>query len=458
MSDFAVYSYDTVEAHNLLALQAENDVFTDTYQLVVARVRVESAHWREEYKGPLHPHEPYLEIIGEARSIFIEEDDSRIFPCGSKNLVLMTPYPVRYHYVLSIDEKVDIYGMGYGYDGFDVPANLISNEIELPLNIKYYGVYESPIAVIEILHPGEIFTCTRENNYYGIFNGCPVSPAVEAQKQINYEFYPHTDFEVEPEPIYAEEVEQQVEEEVEQTVEQQMEVAEDQANLSAVEELIKQQTSEAATRRANVASHAKDRQAILARVNEMLNKRAEEYSRARETSLSDAIFGAEGSEDKREMQEVKATYEDFKAAAEAVDAEHLKSEKDADESRENARKVDRAIDNQLLNAGVDDIAGYNPDAQTLSSQTLSDSALTPEQKKEIADKKSGKAQIEAARRQDIAADNKALNEGITDIAGQGVTKPVHEKAVRTAADLIAGLDTDTQKKPVTPQDEGSQFL
>ena len=452
MKDFAVYSYDTVEAHNLLALQAENDVFKDIYQLAVARVRVDSAHWREEYKGPLYPHEPYMEIIGEVRAIFLEDDDSRIFPCGSKQLTLMTPYPVRFHYVLSIDEKVDIMSMGYGYDGFDVPANLVSNEIELPVNIQYYGVYESPIAVIEILHPGEIFTCTRENNYYGIFNGCPVSPVVEAQKQTNYEFYPHTDFEVEPEPIYADEVEQQVEEEEEVlSKERELEEEEDQKNIDIVQSLIQQQASESAARRANVAAHKKDREAILAHVNEMLNKRAEEYSKARETSLSDAMFGTEGTEDKREMQDIKATYEDFKAAAEAVDAEHVKAEAKADESRENARRVDRAIDNQLLNAGVEDIAGFNAEsAQTLSAN------MTPEERKELAEKKSGKAQIEAARRQDIAADNKALNEGITDIAGQGAAKPTRAKQVKSAADLIAGLDEPAA--PSIPQDEGGQFL
>ena len=51
---------------------------------------------------------------------------------------------------------------------FDVPTNLVGNVIEIPVAIKYTGIYESPFAAVEVMEPGLVYTCTRDTCYFGL--------------------------------------------------------------------------------------------------------------------------------------------------------------------------------------------------------------------------------------------------------------------------------------------------
>ena len=456
MGVFSVYnSHDSITAHHLFAMQDKNDVFSDIYQGCTVRVKVTSAFFREEYRGPQLLHKPYMEINGAAQSVFLEKDDSRVFPCGFKELELMQEQKVRIQWNLSIEELTLLTSKGLftDYGDFDVPMNLVGNVIEIPMTIKYTGIYESPVAAVEILDPMEVYTCVRENTYWDIFEaGCYDSKQVEDEKKVGFNFCPlRKDYSVEAEDEQQlMEAEAQTEELPEETVQQStLEDEEDKAVLSAVDKLVQMQTADDAARRAAVDK--KQIATLTARANELKKQQADAERLEREASMSDTIFGVDG-EDNRHVDQKRASYEDFKKAVESLDEELAKAEEDANESKEAARKVDVAMDNQALNAGNDDIAGY------AAEQTLSDEQYlgeTDEQKQEREDKKSGKAQIEAARRQDIAADNKALNEGITDIAGQGASsvKPRRPDKVSTAADLIANLSAAAD--PSSPGSSGA---
>ena len=449
MSVFAVYnSADSISAHNLLSMQSEDDIFSEIYTGCTARVKVDSAYFTEEYRGPGKLHKPYMEIIGTVSSIFIESEDQRIFPCGAKELQMMEPQRVRIHYVLSTEELADVVNMGLftDADDFDVPTNLVGNIIEIPVDIKYTGVYETPIGAVEVLDPDERYTCTRENNYFGIFNACPVSKQIEEEKLESYQYYEKTDYTAVEEAVYTCEDTTEPEATDEYNVEamrEREEEEEEQRNISAVAKLIAAQTAEASERRARVNSS--DIHAIADKVRANLDARAKANEASREASLSDAMFGVDG-QDTRTVLPEKATYEDFKAAAQAVDAEKVKSEKEADDSRENARTVDRAMDNIALNEGIDDIAGYTDGNQYLDS---AQSAETESQRQDKEDEKSGKKAMDTVRKADIAADNKALNEGIDDIAGQGAASSSQSTS---AAELIASLEENT------PSSDGQQFL
>lgn len=473
MGVFAVYSLsDSVDAHNILSMQSQNDVFSQMYSACTARLHVESAHFKEEYRGPVKLHKPYMELDGTVGSIYLEDDDARLFPCGAKELELMQPQHIRVHYVLSSEELSDVVRMGLFSDkgDFDVPTNVVGNIMDIPVTIRYTGIYESPFAAVEIMDPGLVYTCTRETNYYGLFNACRVSEEIAAEKLEDFEYYPHKDYSMYeqdsvivqgPESVNEQHVEDVPSPVPQQDQEQPAFADEDEMkSVSAVQKLIAEHAAEAANRRAAVDTRTAGK-AIVDRVNERLRERAGNEDRS--GIVSDMLFGDEQQADTKPF---KPTYEDFKTAAMDIvaEAEYAmvhedelseteESEMEADDVREQSAMTDRAVDNQMMNQGVTDIAGFNAASDALLQ------GLTPEQIKEIEDKKSGKAQQRTLRQQDIAADNLAMNQGIMDIAGQGAGNsvenlPVHadsgnalEGKLLSAADLVSGLSEADDAAP-----------
>ena len=439
MSVFDVYnSCDSIEAKNLFAMQSEDDIFSDIY-LCTCVVHVENAYLDEVYQGYGKLRRRELVLEGEVTGAFIEPNDDRIFPCGSKHLRMMVPQPVKIHWYMSADELATIEAKGCTYSDFELPPNLLGNDIEIPMTIQYQGIYESPVVAIEVLDPFEVPTCTLENKYDGFFNTCVESKEVEAQKMDGYAFYTRPDYENMYEPEYAsDEMETTIEEEV--LLEQTEEEIEDEGNYEAVNKLIAEQTAESEARRARREAHAADTRTIVGMVNAKLAKSAEQYQMDNETNLWDAMsYGDESTETKVVKQ--KASYDDFKFAA--MEYERQKAEEERLRSEEEAKKVDIANDNMLMNAGIDDISGYS-------------GAETDSQLQEKQDEKSGKKSAIAARRQDIAADNIAMNEGRTDIAGHGANEhkpvtPTHSD--KSAQDLVKNL---FGLNPVTPQQDKDQ--
>lgn len=481
MSTFAVYnSCDSIDAHNILSMQSPDDVFSTVYPGCTASVKVDAASFREEYRGAGKLHKPYMEIMGSVGSLFFEDDDGRQFPCGARCLEMMQPQTVRIHYVLSSDELSDVVRMGLFSNAgdFDVPTNLVGNVIEIPVAIKYTGIYESPFAAVEVMEPGLVYTCTRDTCYFGLFNACQISAEIEAEKLENFEYYPHKDYSMYNSEQYVPEndfVQDQHQDQVsvqpvpsmQQDSVQHEELAvpettrEEQDSISAVQRLIEEHAKEAADRRAAMDARGgagMAGMAIVDRVNRKLRERAE--SDELPVVRSGAIFG---SDDTSDAKSVKPTYEDFKTAAMDIASEtesamsddelseRDKAEKDADDVREQSSGTDRALDNQRMNQGSSDIAGFGTQVSDIRD-------LTPEQRKEVEEKKTGDAQRRVSRMQDIAADNLAMNRGITDIAGQGAGNvdsilPVRAgsehggngvsgKQAVSASELVTGLLSD----------------
>ena len=518
MNTFPVYNLrDDIYAHNVFAIQQDEDVFSDVYVDTIANVYVEDASWQEEYRAPGLLHKPYMEIRGIVSSVFLAETDQRVFPCGTKKLLLKDihhtdpltgeapdkPQSVTVTYVLSSEELSQVCAMGLFAQANDlsVPNNLIGNIIEIPVPLRYMGVYDTPVAGVEILDAHDLHTCTRESGYYGIFGACERSAEIEAEKHVNFEFYPHVEYENEVAAIYDEPVADYEDQDVRQEtaeVEDEFEAAEDETTRSTVQSLVEQHVAQTAAQRAETESHSDSRRAIMERVQGYLDSRQRSKSNEREATLSDAIFGVEG-EDTREVDREKATYEDFKEAVLAEESKKSDSTntsrqtdraidnmlmnegvddtagfggQDSDhteptlsETTEDSRRMDRAMDNMLMNEGVDDTAGTTTAQDVSSLGTLSGLAKSGmDILKEKQEQKSGKAQLKSARMADIAADNRALNEGITDIAGQGASSAKKTgNAVPSAKDLLDDLFDAPASAPAEPadtqhSDDEQQFL
>ena len=177
----AVYNSGKVAAHSIFANRIDDDVFSEIFTGCFARVTVKNAYFRQTPATPGHLGRPYMEFSGVVDSIFIDPDDQRVFPCGSKELLYMEGQTesVRVRYILSDEEIALLSAKGLFHDDFDVPVNLIGNVIEIPLAVRYKGIYDSPVASIEILCRDSLRTCTAENYYNGIFNACELSEYIK---------------------------------------------------------------------------------------------------------------------------------------------------------------------------------------------------------------------------------------------------------------------------------------
>ena len=457
MSVVAVHDYDNLYTKRLFSELNPDRIFSDVYTDVIANVHVESASFEEEYRGPELLHKPYMKMSGTVDSVFLSDSDDRLFPCGAKHLQLMESVNVTVSYYLSVQELTYLTSIGLfsEYGDFDVPMNLVGNNIEIPVIVSYFGYENSPLGAVSVMYADELRTCTRDNYYYDLFTeGCKESVLITEEQKQGYQFY-------EPYPIYQseEEIEDAYgqpapEMDTEKTGEDQKdgeknvqrsqyEVMEDEHNKDAVRRLI---ADDAAKRKElMVAASQATPEDILRRANAYVEERRMEISDQRESSLSDAIFGTEGEDIRNDIDE-HMTYDDIKRATETVVQE--KFEADADVVKENARQVDVAHDNQLMNEGIDDIAGgassmsdpernnagssdsqgdgsfdfdEQPESDTVVPMVAS-SGVMSEQERAVVEEKSGAKTQEQFRKVDVGEDLKAKNEygfGV-DTSGQGV--------------------------------------
>ena len=488
MGTFDVYRMGNISTGNLLAIQPKEDIFSCEF-VAIGRVHVSAASFREQYRGPGFLSKPYMEILGEVYSVFIEDDDPTYFPCGSKDLHLKDiqhpngdgtipddPQEVKIRYILNFDEMGQISEMGLYADAndFTVPTNLVGNTIEIPMTIRYIGVYETPIAVVEVLYPEELETDTQTNGYYGIFNACQPSSEVALSKDEGWQWSEKKHLK-EDEVVYGEE-EYQPEAEPEEEEVLTAEDFEDNASYDAVNELFKEHAAQTAHLREKAKADMSAISTINALVNDKLEREAREATNNRENSISDAIFGVAG-EDTRVVERRKATYDDFREAAQKYEAEAAKCN---DEVTDKARKNDAVYDNLTFNSGSDDIAGYGMNNQSSSSDSgeqylgdyldnplfaAVDGANMSEEDKEKAKERSGQKSIERARQQDNIADNMAINEAYregveVDTAGYGANLKKKEQENNAKANFAAGLLGDIMSNPAPQpvvQEEG-QYL
>jgi hypothetical protein len=475
----AVYNKQDARARNILAKTAFDDIGQQEVPCTL-RVNVTSAFFKEQ-QVPNGLHRPYMEINGEVSEVFIEEDDDRYFPCGTKSMTMMTPQDVRIFYIPTTDELQDLVQMGIYYSDFDVPADLVGNTIEIPSNITYTCVYDTCIGMVDINNPFEISTSTIVNHYDGIFNGCAVSEMrakessaeklIESmQTGLTLDTFAEDDktagYKSVLEDYYEDDISEQAEEDVPMSEED-----EEQAAIRKFKTVLEEHDKQVAEKQEEIKQNESVRRATVAQIRKAAKARAkqQEQQKYAEQDVYAQLMGETNADKQPAKSSEKLKYDVFKDAMHILeksysesmskingvyeDAGLTKSDKDAKDSREAARRVDIARDNQALNKGITDISGFGAD------ESGNESKMTDEQRKKMQAKKSR----DAARIVDRALDNQALNRGETDIAGQGAgnsnaSEKAKNEARAKAADAMRNLLGGGRSTPKPSGSDSPEYI
>ena len=334
--ELVAYNKDDVRARNLLAQAGEDNVLVEKNIHCTAQIEITSAYFDDEYKGARCLRRPYMKMVGTVNSVFIEDDDDRVFPCGTKSMTLMTPQQVSINYVLDESEISELALKGLFRENFEVPENLIGNVMEIPLSINYEGIYDTPCCIVEIEHPYELSTSSKENSYYGIFNGCRIHDEILREQQEdgysanhNEEYLDDYDYDdTEEEYEDYEEQEELAEELAPELTDEEME---DQAIMDKLSTSLQDQIALSSNKKKNDNFDAR----------EFMKELREEVEAEDKQEESEDIFGLfdeDNSTNKKDKKKKKRdSYEQIK--------------------RKMTRNVDVAADNKALNEGITDIAG-----------------------------------------------------------------------------------------------------
>lgn len=450
----SVYNLNGVDARSLLASTDPDDILSIESFPCTARVEVFSAFFCQPYIGPRGISRPCMKMVGRVASLFIEDEDDRVFPCNSKELQLMVPEDVMVEYVLSPEEIASLSMKGLFHDpNFQPPANLVDNVIEIPVAVAYKAIYDTPVCAVEILSPMEITTSTKDNSYYGLFEACPVSEVIAQMEAGTYEYARMN----EPKPALVPgfeppEVERQAE--PEPGDEMGAEDREDAAIIERVAGEISAEDAKAAEKRQQMDETGRDRvrDEVLRRAQEdaARDSQAEAEAMAPEAQLYGEV--GEGPEEGRDKSRSPSHLYD-RLMQHAKDATERDDRTDEERSYEESNEEPEEQDGLPADAVVVD----EEDGKKGTS------------KAEAAAKKSKRA----AQRVDIAEDLKALNEGRTDIAGFGTGdvpkeggKPGTKDSAGMAQDLIAKARARAQEaaeaapapKQPEKQDDQQSFL
>lgn len=467
-----VYNRNSADARDILTRVPSDDIGQESVQCTL-KFHVRDAYWKEQ-KLPNGLHRPYLELNGSVQEMFIEEDDDRTFMCGSKSITMDEPQDVRVSWILSTNELANLTQKGLFYDDFAMPAGLIDGEIEIPGEIVYTCVYDTPVTMVSIARPWEVETSSKANHYDTIFELWEVSEqrAREEHKDFAYSldaFAPS--IAPAPESPIRDYFDDDVPKGSQETYIPQN-LDEEEALIKSFNDTIQEREAEAVRNRQLAEDKAQKRRIALNHIRAAHKDSAMAEARAKnaqkdlyEQLMSGNTEDTDGNSGKLKYDDIKngvqsdaysSIMNDMLSEARKAEGSYIdgdgndsKSDADAKKSRDAARLVDIARDNQALNAGVTDISGFGA-----ADETGNESQMSDEEKKEMQEKRSR----EAARRVDIALDNQALNRGETDIAGQGAghSKSQAEKtaAARNALASLLGGSKSAQPEQQDPDYNG----
>lgn len=439
----SAYNSHGPEAKHILAITDPDDVLSQQ-MICTARVQVNDAFFYDDYQGPGRLRRPAMKLTGTVSSLFIEDDDDRQFPCGSKEIELMSPQDVGINYVLSTSELQSLVGMGLFNDDFQPPENLIGNTLEVPLNVVYKGIYESPCCFIEIVDPGRINTCTKDNHYDGIFMGCRTHPGVIAEQSADYEYtkmnvLPDKAFEPAPMPVPTEEP---VADEV-QTEETPVVMSDEEREEADILGRTAAKIDEAVVAHTEQQSNGAREFNAGPLVDEVQREAKADAEAAAAAARADAPFNDESDSGVIDGPHI-VTISDKIAKLKEKARDYVGSNSDTDsDSSLDAQGENEPDDNAFFDYGSSD---FEEDAD--------DTKANVKRRAEAAARK----QREIARRLDVAEDNKALNEGNTDIAGHGASEKSetpNNRAGGLAQRLLAGIKPSNNTGHT---DDSQQFL
>lgn len=407
MQTVTVYNTDSVKAREILSQVSEDDVLTENLECV-AKVYIEQCFFESNRRFDKGLFDIKLRLIGTVDSLFIEDYDDRQFPCGTKNISFMDAEPVMISYMLTAEEQGHLVANGVTHPGFEPPANMKYNVMEIPVLIEYKGIYESPVCFTRIIRPNEIQTSTKKCGYYGLFNLVDKHPDVIREEEnggidINLT-------KASPELKMTPPAKQ---------------IAE--VRTTMADKVLKDKAS----------AQPSDENASAAHVREAISER-----------LKDRNIDAKASDETVKIyNEAVAEYEQKSDITDKTNVSDI----GADTMPKNAENVlpytVRKADSDLysiLSQKVEESADRQQD-----STLTEDSEFDGDDKSLSKAEKDKKKQIAAARRADIAADNKALNEDASaDISGQGATTVKKT----SAQDLLSDIALKSN------EGQGQQFL
>lgn len=458
----SVYNKNSVDVRNLLAATSPDDILEVQEFPCTARVEVFSAFFCQPYHGPRGISQPCMKIIGRISSLMIEDDDDRVFPCGSKEIGMMVPEDVMVEYRLSPEEIASLATKGLFHDpNYPPPSNLVGNVIEIPLTINYTGIYDTPVCAVEILGPNEITTSTKDNSYYGLFETCPVSEVIAQMENGTYEYAkmnearpslvpqfqpPEPTPEAEPMP----EPENLLPEE-----------QEDRAIIEKVADQISAEDARTAAVREEMETVGKDRnaEAVLHPVQEEVRteQQVQAETEAPEAQLYREEAPADPTADRDKSKSPSHLYDRL--------MQHAQRATEAEQERQGETPDDQQFTKDGEAEAQEEAEGQSQEPVLSEDGEHSDDVS-------VREKANAKKRQEAVRRVDVGEDLKAMNEGRTDIAGMGAgdgesSEPAQPtQGASLAQELIARARAKAAEavqpaaKPETPEisEEQSEFL
>lgn len=432
------------------------------------------AFFDEEFQGGGKIRRPFLVVQGTVSELFIEDSDNRVFPCGAKRLYIKdfnknddkkdgeirNAIPVRVNWRLSSDEISYLFSVGLAYSDFAPPDLLKGNKLEIPVNIIYRAIYESPICAVDIVEPDKLETSTLLNRYDTMFMNCEPSQELLAEKErggvavdLNYsdkvavmDFEPEDVSDVieipddtpvvsaeEEDPVLTpDEIEEkEASEKISETIENiSVEYAAMRENSKPVnvEGVLDDIRREAAAEESDHNSGTFSRKSGTLRLSERIAALKARTANLAGDDTNDSGRAADNAEVITDM----TNYGSDSEKGTKAEREHKKAEKDADDQRERMRNIDRAMDNRALNEGRDDISGFGASE--------------------------GEKDVEEERRKirnvDTALDNQTFNSGSSNVAGFG------SGSGSLSQDLLSRVMPKTQRggdlEPAAKPDDSQQ--
>lgn len=452
----AAYNSNSVEARNILSSTPREDILVETMPCI-ARVEVNNAFFTSLYTGAKGVIPPVMCMNGSVASFFIEDDDDRVFPCNEKEIQMMSPEPVSVEYALSPEEisSMALKGMFHDPD-FEVPGQLVGNMIEIPINITYKGIYDTPCCFVEIIAPLELTTSTQDNNYYGLFETCPKSPVIDMMKNNQYDFAHFNEerhlFKTEEAMDYT--PEDEVQEEGPALSEEERE---DENILSAVNEKMMAESKSREERSARV-----DRSKVA---NEVLYRAKDDFDqqKAAEVMQEDNSYKLyDYSMDKPQASTITVGPTGKNRSESLYGLLRTRSAEAAAAVQAQAGIADEVGNEEFQYQDGYEQEGQAPEAEDGfidfdNGEGSMDEGVGSEKSQKAKAAAAAKKQQLINRQVDRAQDLKAMNEGITDVAGFGAgeeqSKPAAVGGFQTGQALLSRIQTLRSKQAAAVQEQ-----
>lgn len=421
MDTVTVYNTDSVRARDILTQVDDGDVLTEVMECT-GKVYVEQCFFnaRQRFDGGLGGLE--LKIIGTVKELFIEDYEDRRFPCSTKKLNFIDAEPVIINMQLTAKEKGHLYECGVDHPGFEPPANMKYNVMEIPMLIEYKGIYESPVCFARIIRPNEIQTSTKKCGYYGLFDLVSKHPDVLFEEEnggidINLtKTSPEVRMAVPAKTVMKQDA-RKMDKSLDHTGKEQ---ESEPKSVSVMRDIIREHVEEEPDR--GVKSDA-----ALKIYKEAVEEFEDKMDVRGETNVSD--IDTDGTVP---VSETVVPYTVRRMNSALYDILSQKVDEHAGDPDGSAEEQEK---------DVEDMAGTDMPVTTAD--------LSDEDKTLTKGERDAKRQINLARRADIAADNKALNEDANaDIAGQGASS-----RKTSAQELLGDIMKDDSRSS-----SGQQFL